>query len=39
MLKRGTLSSRSYAYAYFMNAPSVDVICRLVIAPFTVKLM
>jgi hypothetical protein len=28
-----------YAYACFMHAPSVDVICCLVIAPFLVKPM
>jgi hypothetical protein len=39
MLKRGTLSSRSYAYACFMHAPSVDVICCLVVALFPVKPM
>jgi hypothetical protein len=39
MLKRGTLSSRSYVYAYFMHAPSVDDICYLVIASFLVKPM
>jgi hypothetical protein len=32
MLKRGTLLLRSYAYACFMHAPSVDVIYCLVIA-------
>jgi hypothetical protein len=39
MLKQGTLSSRSYAYACFMHAPSVGVIYYLVIAPFLVKSM
>jgi hypothetical protein len=39
MLKRGTLSSKSYADACFMCAPSVDVIFCLVIAPFLVKPM
>jgi hypothetical protein len=34
MLKRGTLLLRSYAYACFMHAPSVDVIYCLVIALF-----
>jgi hypothetical protein len=38
MLKKGTLSSRTYAYASFMHALSVDVIYYLVIAPFLVKL-
>jgi hypothetical protein len=37
--KQGTLSSRSYAYACFMHAPSVGVIYYLVIAPFLVKPM
>jgi hypothetical protein len=37
MMKRGTLSLRSYAYAYFMHAPSVDIIYCLVVAPFPVK--
>jgi hypothetical protein len=37
MLKQGTLSSRSYAYAYFIHAPSVAVIYYLVIAPFLVN--
>jgi hypothetical protein len=39
MLKQGTLLLRSYAYAYFMHAPSVDVIYCLVIAPLPVKPM
>jgi hypothetical protein len=39
MLKQGTLSSRSYAYVCFMNAPSVVVIYYLVIALFLVKSM
>jgi hypothetical protein len=34
MLKQGTLSLRSYAYACFMPAPNVGVICYLVIALF-----
>jgi hypothetical protein len=39
MLKRGTLSLRSYAYTCFMHAPSVDVIYCLIVALFLVKLM
>jgi hypothetical protein len=39
MLKQGTLLWKSYAYAYFMHAPSVDVIYYLVIASLPVKLM
>jgi hypothetical protein len=39
MLKQGTLLSKSYAYAYFMHASSVDVIYCLVIAPLSVKPM
>jgi hypothetical protein len=35
--ERGTLLLRSYAYACFMHAPSVDVIYCLVIALFLVK--
>jgi hypothetical protein len=39
MPKRGTLSSRSYDYACFMHAPSVDIIYYLVVALFPVKPM
>jgi hypothetical protein len=35
MLKQGTPSLRSYAYACFMLAPSVGVIYCLIIAPFS----
>jgi hypothetical protein len=37
--KRGTLSLRSYDYACFMHAPSVDVIYCLIVALFLVKSM
>jgi hypothetical protein len=39
MLKQGTLSLRSYAYACFMHAPNVRVNYYLVIALFLVKPM
>jgi hypothetical protein len=39
MLKQGTPSSRNYAYACFMHAPSLGVIFCLVLALFLVKPM
>jgi hypothetical protein len=39
MLKQGIFLLKNYAYAYFMHAPSVDIIYCLVIAPLPVKPM
>jgi hypothetical protein len=39
MLKQGTPSLKSYAYACFMHAPNVGVIYCLLIEPFLIKPM